>query len=616
MAIDSKKQELKAVKNLKYLNKDFDGFRNDLYEYARIHFKDKIRDFSPTSFGGMMLDLPAYIGDVLSFYLDHQFQELDPQTAVEKKNIQKHIANAGIFNVGAAPATVPCEFTIEVPSSSSIGGVWIPNPACLPVVSPNTIVVADNGIQFTLYEDVDYSEKTKTGNLKATQVANDINGDGIPESFFLMLAGSCISGFYTSETFSIGSFEQFKQITLGNDNVTEIKSVYDSAGNIYYEVEYLTQDFVFKANSNVSTDNDLVEDVLTMIAAPYRYTRRTNLDTNLTTLTFGGGNAATINDDVIPDPTNYSVPLYGKKTFSSFSVSPNNFLKTSTLGIIAPNVYLTIEYRYGGGLRHNVDPGSIRTIKTLLMDFPGSPSAQLASNVRRSISVDNLERSSGGENVPTIDDLKAIIPGMTNSQSRNVTTPDLIARIYSMPSNFGRVFRISVRPNPNNPLAAQIFIISRDANNNLIVSPDTLKKNLKKYLNVYRMISDAADILDAQVINIGVEYNVTIDPSENNKHLVIQTINKKLQNFFNIKNFQIDEPISLSDLHNLIFNTTSVTSVDDIKIKNIVGNTGTRTYSNINYNIKSGTYRKMLIPPTGGIFEIRYPDYDIMGNIV
>ena len=612
MPVDSKKQILKTVKQRSYLNRDFDGFRADLLEYAKIHFKDQIRDFSEASLGGLLLELPAYVGDVMSFYLDHQFQELDPETAIETKNIEKALKASGVAVVGASPAVVSEEFIIKVPALL-VNGVYQPDHTALPVILPQTIISADNGVLFELIEELDYSSVDKNGTLKASKLAIDANNDGIPEHFFLTLNGTCISGFTATESFSISSFQAFRKLALANDNVTEIKNVYDANGNTYYRVEYLTQNTVFRPLPNFNEDNDLVEFAMQILPAPYRFTVDASLQSGKTSLTFGGGTAETLDDDIVPDPSEFAIPLFGKASIPRVSLDPNTLLQTSTLGVIPTNTVITVQYRYGGGLKHNVAAGSLRSISTLIMQFPQSPLPAVAALVRQSVTAINRENASGGEDAPTIDELKSKIPASRSAQSRIVTKEDLLARVYTMPSNFGRVFRAGIRPNPINPLASQLFIISRDSNSSLIISPDTLKKNLKTYLNQYRMISDAIDILDANVINLTVEFKIVVDP-QFNKHLVLQTVIGRLKQYFNIKNFEIDQPIILSDLTNIVFNNQGVISVEDLKVKNIIGSVGTRSYSNTQFDTKINTRKGLIIGPPGSIFEVRYSDYDIIGN--
>ncbi len=612
MASDTKKDILKAVRQRRYLNKDFDSFKSDLLEYAKTYYKENINDFSDSSLGGMLLDFPSYVGDVMSFYMDHQFTELDPDTAVETANIEKLLLAADVDIVGASPALIEQSFYVEV-IASNIDNVIVPDPSSLPVINEDTLITSDNGTDFILLEPVDFTLKKSDGSLKCDIVLGDTTNDGTPKTFLLKQNGVCVSGFRAQESFSIGAFAAFKEITLSNPNVTQIESVYDSLGNTYYEVESLSDDVVFKTLPNLNDDYELVQETLAITPAPYRYVSKVNLDTRTTTLTFGGGSADTIEDDVIPDPSTFALPMYGKKTFSRISINPLQLLNTKTLGVMASNATLFINYRYGGGLGHNSEPNTIQTIKSLLMSFPGNPSANLASRVRSSTQTNNKINAVGGEDPPTFDDLKSQITATKNSQKRIVTKTDLLARVYTMPSNFGRVFRASVRSNPNNPLATQLFIISRDANSNLIISPDTLKKNLSTYLNEYRMISDAIDILDAQVINLRLNFEIVTDPTQNKK-IILQSILQKLQAYFNIKNFQIDQPLILQDISNLIFNNLGVITITNIKFENINGLYNNRMYSDVYYDVQTNTTKGMMIPHAGGIFEIKYPTVDIIGK--
>lgn len=614
MASDTKKDVLRAVRHRKYLNKEFDAFRGDLLEYAKTFYKERINDFSDASLGGVFLDFASYVGDVMSFYLDHQFTELNPETAVETLNIERMLKNSGVDITGASPSVVNQTFYVEIPAVKT-NGVSIPMSDAICVIDDGTVVVSESGIEYILLEPVDFTEKKQNGELKCGVVVGNVDDNGVPQTFILVQSGMCVSGFQTQESFNIGSFVPFLELSLSNPDVTEIQSVYDSYGNTYFEVGSLAQDVVYRGVPNLNDDNELVKESLEVIPAPYRFTKKVNLDTRITTLKFGGGSADTMEDDVIPDPSEFALPLYGKTTFSRLSINPQQLLNTKTLGVIAPNTTLTVSYRYGGGLNHNAEPDSIRSIKTLQLRFPSNPQPSLASAIRSTIETRNIKPAVGGDDAPTIDDLKEQIAPARNSQSRIVSKSDLISRVYMMPSNFGRVFRAGVRSNPNNPLSSQLFIISRDSQSKLVIAPDALKQNLRKFLNDYRMISDAIDILDAPVINLKLQFEIIADPTLNNR-LVLQQIIKKLKKYFDIKNFQIDQPIMLSDVSNIIFNTVGVISVNNFKFDSVTGNIANRQYSDVYLDVKSQTTKGLLIPQAGGIFEIRYPDIDILGRAV
>lgn len=614
MPVDSRNQLLKTVKQRKYLNKDFDSFRSDLYEYARIHFPDRIKDFSETSLGGLFLELAAYVGDVQSFYLDFQFHELNPETAVEARNIQAHIAAAGVEIVGASPAVVDVVFSIEVPADTSVSPP-VPLTSAMPIIYAGSRVQAQNGIQFELTTDIDFADLDNTGTLKASVRIASRNSSNEVVSFILERTETCISGFRSSESFTLSGFEAFKKITLAQENITQIVSVRDALGNTYYEVGYLAQDTIYKALINSNEDDDLVQDNLQIVPCPYRFIRKMAIDTRLTTLTFGGGNADSLDNDIIPDPSQFALPLYGKQTFPRFTLNPTSLLQTTSLGVVGSNTTLTVDYRYGGGLSHNIGAGAISNVINLVIGYPRSPNATVAAEVRQSLSVRNDREASGGEDAPNLDELKLRVGGAQAAQSRIVTKEDLLARVYTMPANFGRVFRASIRSNPNNPLSSLLYIISRNSSGSLIVSPDSLKKNLAKYLNSYRMISDAIDVLDAQVINLQVEFVITVDPNYN-RAIVLNNVLSRLKQYFNVKFFEIDQPIVLDDIRNIIYNNNGVLTLQSLNVRNVTGSIGTRVYSDVQFDPATNTNRGLIIGPPGSIFEVRYKDNDLIGSVV
>lgn len=614
MPVNSRNEVLKTVKERSYLNKDFNAFYNDLKSYANTYFPTKIRDFSENSLGGLLLEIPSFIGDVQSFYLDHAFLENSPETAIEPRNIERHLKDAGVPIVGAAPSVLEGTFFIKIPKEPNSNPPTLMTSA-LPVIQQGTILTSTNGVLFELVEDLDFSEKDPEGNLKAHQEIGDLDLNNQPSSFILSLTGLCVSGRTTSESFGVGSFQRFKTFTLSNENVFEIVSVVDDEGTEYFEVDFLTQDTVYKSIPNHNSDKDSVKDTIQLLPAPYRFIKSMSLNNRLTTLTFGGGNAVTLDNDVIPDPSEFALPLYGKTNFSRIKINPANLLSTSTLGIIKPNSTITVTYRFGGGLSHNIPPNAT-SLSTLKMVFPKSPGSNIVSFVRNSTEATNNKESSGGEDAPTLDQLKSLIPAYRSSQDRIVSNPDLLARMYKMPANFGRIFRAASISNSENPLATTLYVICRNSKNELILAPDSLKRNIVTFLNQQRLISDAIDILDVPVINIQVEFKLIVDPQQSNKQLILQNVLNKLKNYFNIKNFEIGQPISYENIRNILFNNQGVIGIQELRIKNVTGKIGTRTYSDIQFDIDSNITKGFIVGPQGSMFELKYKDNDLIGTAI
>jgi len=615
MATDRKAQ-LQQVRQRRYVSRDFDSLRATLLDYARQYYPNQIQDFSESSVGGLFLDMAAYVGDNMSFYMDHLYNELNFDTAVEPDSIERALINSGIPINGAAPATVQVTVYIEVPVAQADDDT--PDVTLLPIIKAGSNFLSANSIVFNLLQDVEFAVDNGDGtyvlNPEALKRIGNTNVSGQITSYILSLSGLCVSGQVTSDTFVIGDFIPFRTLTLGQPNVTEIINVFDAEGNTYYEVGALTHDVVYKNVLNTSGDNDFVKDALKVIPAPYRFTKTTSLVERLTTLNFGGGTADTLEDDIIPDPSEFAIAIPYSRTTSRVAVNPQKLLTTNTLGVAASNTTLTVSYRYGGGLDHNVGANSITNILSLTIEFPSNPSINLSTAIRNTLEVANLEPASGGEDALSTPELVALIPTARNSQERIVTKEDLLARIYTMPSNLGRVFRATIIPNSNNPLSTQLFIISRDSQNKLIQSPDTLKINLKKYLNSYRMVSDAFDILDAKVIDLQLKFSVVLDPSLN-KNGVLTVILTSLQNKFDITRFHINQPIIISEVVNAIYAVQGVIAVENVTFVNISGNVNNRQYSLDTHDVKNYTRKQMIFPPSGGIFEIRYPEVDIIAKV-
>ena len=603
--------ELKSVKKRSFYGRDFDALRSDLVEYATTYFPDSIQDFSDASVGGLFLDMAAHVGDVMSFYLDHQFNELDINTAVQTKNIEKLLKTAGIKNRSSSPSIVNIDFYLTVPSAVDINGNIVVDPNVLPIILTGTSMMSNTGIKFELMEDLDFSRKIFDEYTHERFInTDDLDADLNPKSYIIKMTGICVSGETKTSVVAAGSFKQFKTIVISDSDINEILRIKDTAGNEYYEVDYLSQDVVFRSVQNKGYDYDVVSDNLEIIPAPYRFTRELDRISGQTELTFGSGNEMTLDTDYIPDPSEFALPMYGKTTLSRQSIDPNNMLSTSTLGMSPYNTNLTITYRKGGGLNHNVAATSIKTVEKLLFLYNRNSTSYINFGIRNSLSVLNTSSARGGEDKPTLNELRFEYKGHQNSQSRIVTKNDLLTRVYTLPTNFGRVFRAGLSNTTSNLFSTQLFIISRDSKGALIPSSDSLKKNLEVYLNQYRLITDAIDILDAFIINIGIEYEIVSDGIVN-KNIIVENINKKIKSLFDIKKWHLDMPINKTNIEMLITATDGVVSLNYCTILNKTG-TG---YNSYNLDINKNTSGKFLVGPPGSIFELKSSKDDITGYV-
>ena len=611
------KKDVQKIKDISYTNKDFASLRNELRNYMLTHFGDKVVDFSDASLGGMFLDLGAYVGDVMTYYLDHQFNELSIETAVESENLERLIREAGIKIPSASPAYSEVDITIVTPAVVDASGATLPSSSALPVIKTNSIFSSPDGIRFYLLEDVDYTETDEEGSLLAKIEIANVTSSGTITDFFLTRKAIASSAAIKEETFDIGNKNvAFRVLELAEENINEIIAVIDSGGDNYYEVDSLSQDTVFKSIENPRSDRSEAPFRLELMHAPKRFISTRSINTGKTYLRFGAGSEDSFDEDVIPDPSEHAIKLYGdRNNFSNIAIDPNSFLTTQTLGISPQDTTLTIRYRHGGGIAHNISAGNINSVDVLITEFSTSTPASTEASVRASVSVVNKKNATGGEDEPTLEELRQTAIFNRSSQNRIVTREDMIARVYSMPSRFGRVFRVAVSDNPRNTQAAQLYVISRNKNNKLTTSSDTLKLNLSKYLNEFRIVSDAIDILDAIIINVGINVSITVEKGFRQSAVTAAVI-EKLTKYFNIKNMQINKPVPISDLENIILNTPGVHSFLNLSVVGKSGIQGGNSYNSYDFNVIQHVDRGLLFPSMGGIFEIKYPSEDIKCKVV
>jgi len=613
MTNETLKKRIHKEQNRTFTAKDFESARSQLLDIGRTYFPDKIQDFSEASVGGMLLDFSATVMDALSFYLDHSFRELDPQTATEPDVIVGHLRNANVEIVGAAPSTAGLQFSFVVPAEN-VNGVFLPKLSALPTILAGTVCTSLGGITFNTTEDLDFSEKDQDGNFVAEFSVLAVNVDGSPATFKMQRSVTAVSGQEATQTFNIDdNFVPFREITMLESSISTILSVSDTDGNTYYEVSSLSDDTAFQKVKNMSADKSQVSNYIRVIATPRRFVRRYDPITQLTTLRFGSGDAETLDDDIVPDPSDLSLPLFGKNIVPKFSIDPSAMLRTSTLGISPRGTTINVRYRRGGGISHNVAKGTIVTVTNLSVQFQRSPNADDALIVRRSISVINPYAAAGGDSAPTLEELKSKIAPARKSQMRIVTRQDLLARLYSLPAQFGRVYRAGVSDNPANPQSAILYILSKDSVGRLVVSPDTLKQNIRTYLNEFRLVGDALDICDAKIYNFGVKYSVYV--AENaNKSQVIVNVNQRIANALDRKFFNINQPLIIDDITYVIINSDFVVSIIDLQIFPRFGAVEGREYSGSTFDFKQSATKGIIRGEQGSIFELRYPDFDIVGN--
>jgi hypothetical protein len=604
--------DLQKARNLKYLNRDFESLKRDFIEHLKIFFPDTYQDFNEAAMGMMLVELGAFIGDNFSFYLDKQSNESFTATAKEIKNVFKHAKQLGFKPFGKSPAIGKVDAFLEVPARS-VNQEIVPDMRYAGNVKKGAKLKAKNGTTYETLIDVDFST-IGTNDRENVIVGKVDQNTKRPTSFVLRKRGiDIIAGETKSTTFTVTSYKAFRKLTINEDDVTEIISVRDSEGNDWYEVEYLVQDTVFDGLKNSGDHSSEVPYLLKLKPVPYRFISEFDYENNRMSIIFGSGDAQRFDGELIPNLGDISLPLFGRDAFTEVSIDPQNFLKTRTLGLAPVNTTLTVRYRAGAGEETNQAAKEIDTVASLVFEIADSTlSAQITNQVKNSFAVINDLPIQGGRDELSIDEIKQIVPAIYSAQARAVTIEDYIVRAMSMPSKFGSVFRVNAKGSEFNKNAIELYVLSRDSTGVLTTAPAPLKENLSKYLSRFRMLTDAVEIMDSEIINLAFSFNVLTNP-DFNKNEVLANCLEAMKEFFDIEKWQIGQPINFTKIRKVLADIPGVLTVYSLNVINRVSQFEGRTYSSTSYNIAENIRNDILYCKPNSIFEIKYPNVDIFG---
>lgn len=590
---------------VKYTSRDFQSIKNDLIEYSKRYYPDTFKDFNEASFGALMLDTVAYVGDMLSFYLDYQANESFLDTAVEFDNIVKLGRQLG-FRFKGTPSTYgTVSLFIKIPAASNGLG---PNYSYAPVLLKGTQFTSGGGAGFILNENVDFSDT----NLET--VVAEVNQDtGLPTSYAIKAYGQVISGRIFEDIISVGDFQKFRRVRLSGGNVTEVINVFDSEGHEYFEVEYLSQNIIFKEIPNHDSNRETTPFLLKPQVVPRRFiVEQGRVDTFLQ---FGHGSEDELTTDSQIEPTNVVLNMYGRDHVTDQSFDPNKLLQTDKFGVAPSNTSLRIIYRSNTASSANVAAEALNKIVTPLFKFRESESLvrRLKSSVITSLEVSNEEPIVGSISLPTSEELKKRIFDTFSSQNRAVTKQDYISLCYSMPSKFGAVKRANiVQDNDSFKRNLNLYVVSEAVDGSLVKTNTTLKNNLKIWLNRYKMMNDSIDILDARIANIGINF-VIVPEREKNKFDILAAASAVLRNKMSISN-DVGSPFYITDIYKILNDVSGVVDVVDVTIERKIGSNYSTTSFDIDEHMSLD--RRYIRVPEDVILEVKFPRTDIQGAVV
>ena len=632
-------------KDVKYLNKDFSQIRNNLIEFSKQYYPNTYKDFNESSPGMMFIEMAAYVGDVMSYYVDSQFKESLLGYSEELRTLYSMAQTFGYKPRLTAPSTVELEVFQLVPAKGTTSSIE-PDYDYALNIPVGARIESSNGTTFRTTQDCNFKYDTPFSPRKVDIFER--SADNTPTFYLLKKRVQAESGVITEEEHTFASAEKYSKIKLSNRNIVEIISVTDSDDNKWNEVDSLAQDTVFDEVENVSDNDpslsqysDDVPFLLKLKRVSRRFTTYRRPD-GKTELRFGAGVSDNPDEEIIPNPDSVgsNLPDSPSKILETFD--PINFLKTKTYGQAPANTTLTIKYSYGGGVQDNVPSGDITKITgiTFEIDETGLSTTTL-DTVKQSVAISNPEASSGGLGAETVNELRENIKAFFQAQGRAVTKEDYIIRTYALPDKYGNIAKayivqddqLSGTPQSNyeitqedvgkpiselssripNPLALNLYVLGYNSNKQLSVVNDAVKENLKTYLSRFRTITDAVNIKNGYVINIGINYKIVTKSNFNHQEVLLKT-SEKVSQFFDIDRWQINQPIMLSDLAYEISLCDGVASVVNVDIVNKYK--VSEGYGGNAYDIVGATKNNIVYPSLDpSIFELKYPLKDIIGSV-
>jgi len=617
-----------ANKNITYLNKDFNTFRAALIEYAKAYYPQSYNDFSTSSPGTMFIEMASYVGDVLSFYLDNQVQENFLEYAKQTNNLYTLAYMMGYRPKVTSAAMATLDVYQQIPAS---GSNYVPDFSYAMTIEEGMQLRSNisNANYFYCPNRVDFN---LSSSIDPTEISVYTTSGGNPQTYLLKKSTIAMSGQVKTTSLSFGAAERFPIRSLQDTNIIEILSVYDqTTGYRWYEVPYLAQDFILNPVTNTAKsypqlyqEANQVPYIIEKLPVPRRFVSRFTTNKVLE-LEFGAGIQSASGS--IPNPFNVGIGTVNGLDLLNTAFDPTNFVVNQSYGIAPVNTSLVVSYLTGGGAASNVNVNELTNIVSVNATFPNTGNVNTQEVIRATLAINNSTQAVGGGDGDTPDIIRLNTLAKFPSQMRAVTQQDYLGTVLGMPPKFGQVAKAYVtkdtavfsqylrnEPGEKDPLATSIYLLSYNTDKTFTDPTPALYQNIQTYLEDYRMLTDTILLKPAYIVNIQVGFDIIIRPNFTSREVIASCL-IALKTYFARENWQINQPIVMSEIYTLLDQIAGVQTVQKVNIRNIAGTTS--GYSQYSYDIPGATLNGVIYPSLDpSIFEVKYPDTDIQGRVV
>lgn len=653
-------------KNISYLNRTFDDYKNSLMGFTKQYYPDLVSEFNDASVGSWFLDVVANVADNLSYHIDRVYQETNLDSASERSSVYALARNNGVKIPGPKASMAEVRFSCELPvDNSSVGSNEMKNPdwSYAPLIKKGTKVSSGNQV-FELLDDVDFKEQFNENGVSNRTIVPKRNSNGFISKYVITKTGVVSAGetkIY-SKVIKNSDLVPFMNFIIPDTDVMNVESIIFKDGTNHNATPTMNE-FMYPEETNVGT-NDCGTDTVQLwrffevdyLAQQYRWGDLTTdgittgylgeneyyitkgawiplrqkfitefTDKGYMKITFGSGNKTslpTYNKDIKSDINAYSQYLI------------SHMINNDGLGVL-PNAETTmyVMYRRGGGKSSNVAEGAIANITYLNATLRGAVSSVL-SEVRRSISVTNTTPSVSGKDMPSVAEIKNLIKYNNGAQDRCVTLKDYHSRILQLPPRYGCPFRVGVTEENNKIMVYMLGLNPEGALTDVL--PNVLCENIVNYLSEYRMINDFIEIKSGRIINLQFEIDLFVDKNYNTSDVITNVINR-VKDYMDINKHEMGDDIFVGDIEKEISKIDGVQNLIELRVYNIYDGeySSTRTMQQIKQykdccdngeeadsgqelnrdciDLKASD--KLLFCENDTMLEIKYPDKDIICRV-
>jgi hypothetical protein len=640
---NKKKSDL-VQKDVSLIGRDFGEFRKNLVEFSKNYFPNTFNDFNESSPGMMFMEMASYVGDVLSFYTDTQLRESLLSTAEENVNLFNIVNSLGYKPKNIIPASVTMDVFQLVPATG-VGDDVKPDFDYAMVLSEGMIIGSTDfsDVEFTTISSIDFSFSSSFSPTEVSVYQID-ESTNLPVYYLLKKQVKATSGKEKTQDFTFTAPKIYDKIKIEEDNLIRVKSIKDSDGDTWTRVPYLAQDTVFEQIDNNEDNSTYLHQysgdtpyLLELNRVPKRYVTKFE-DDGVLQICFGAGISSNADEEIIPNPDNVGSGLYTEHQNLDSSLDPSNFLYTKTYGVAPQNTTLTVTYLVGNGIIDNVPANDLVDVISSNTEFKNeiNLNRNVVSFCRQSLACSNQSAAVGGKTTESQEEIRQNAMAFFAAQNRTVTREDYVMRCYSLPPQFGSVAKAYlvqdyqleqskqdgqyINTEIPNPLALNLYTCGYDNTKNLTHLNAATKYNLKNYISYHRILTDAVNIKNAHIVNIGCTFEIIVMPEFNSNEVLLRVIDR-LKDYFDIDNWRINEPINLSKIYVEIDKVDGVQTVvrpdKDGKGGLQIVNKFNGNYSSNKYSILNATKGGIIYPPKDpSIFEVKFPNQDIRGQVV